>query len=70
MEDKIKKQSIDRLNISVAILEGLKQNNIIKIEDLCKRSKKELKKLGFLQNEINEINIELQLLGLALKNTL
>ena len=31
MEDKIKKQSIDRLNISVSILEGLKQNNIIKI---------------------------------------
>lgn len=70
MEDKIKKQSIDRLNISVSILEGLKQNNIIKIEDLCKKSKKELKKLGVLQNEINEINIELQLLGLALKNTL
>lgn len=70
MEDKIKKQSIDRLNIAVSILEGLKQNNIIKIEDLCKKSKKELKKLGFLQNEINEINIELQLLGLALKNTL
>lgn len=70
MEDKIKKQSIDRLNISVSILEGLKQNNIIKIEDLCKKSKKELKKLCFLQNEINEINIELQLLGLALKNTL
>lgn len=35
MEDKIKKQSIDRLNISVSILEGLKQNNIIKIEDKC-----------------------------------
>ena len=32
MEDKIKKQSIDRLNISVSILEGLKQNNIIKID--------------------------------------
>ena len=70
MEDKIKKQSIDRLNISVSIIERLKQSNIIKIEDLCKKSKKELKKLGFLQNEINEINIELQLLGLALKNTL
>ena len=35
MEDNIKKQSIDRLNISVSILEGLKQNNIIKIEDKC-----------------------------------
>ena len=70
MEDKIKKQSIDRLNISVSILEGLKQNNIIKIEDLCMKSQKEFKKLGSLQNEINEINIELQLLGLALKNTL
>ena len=70
MEDKIKKQSIDRLNISVSIIERLKQSNIIKIEDLCKKSKKELKKLSFLQNEINEINIELQLLGLALKNTL
>jgi len=35
MKDKIKKQSIDRLNISVSILEGLKQNNIIKIEDKC-----------------------------------
>lgn len=35
MEDKIKKQSIDRLNISVSILEGLKQNNIIRIEDKC-----------------------------------
>ncbi len=28
MEDKIKKQSIDRLNISVSILERLKQINI------------------------------------------
>lgn len=35
------KQSIDRLNISVSILEGLKQNNIIKIENLWKKSKKE-----------------------------
>ncbi len=35
MENKIKKQSIDRLNISVSILEGIKQNNIIKIEDKC-----------------------------------
>lgn len=70
MDDKILKQSIDRLDISDKTLSILKENKINIIADLCKNSKTDLKKLDIVQAEINKIQIELQLLGLNIKGGL
>lgn len=70
MDDKILKQSIDRLDISDKTLAILKENKINIIADLCKKSKTDLKKLDIIQAEISKIQIELQLLGLNLKGGL
>ena len=65
--NKYLKQSIDRIDVDVNILNLLKANNIITIEDLCSKSKSDLKKLSLSYQEINAIQIDLQLLGLDLK---
>lgn len=70
MEEKISKQSIDRLDICDNAINILKENNIKTIGQLCKKSKSDLKKLYIEQFEVNKIDIELQLLGLNLKNSL
>ncbi len=70
MDEKIRKQSIDRLNISVNATNILKENKINTIEQLCRKNKNDLKKLNLISNEISKIEIELQLLGLNLKNSL
>lgn len=70
MDDKILKQSIDRLDIRDKTLSILKENRINIIADLCKKSKTDLKKLDIVQAEINKIQIELQLLGLNIKGGL
>ena len=70
MEEKIDRQSVDRLNIVEKNLNALKDKNIQIIGDLCKKSKTNLKEIGLSQNEINCINIELQLLRLCLRNSL
>ncbi|MBQ2937819.1 MAG: hypothetical protein IJE05_02925 [Clostridia bacterium] len=70
MEDKLSKQNIDRLDIGDNAIKTLKDNNIKSIGQLCKKSKTDLKKIQLLQNDINKIEIELQLLGLNLKNGL
>jgi len=70
MDDKILKQSIDRLDISDKTLSILKGNRVNIIADLCKKSKTDLKKLDIVQAEISKIQIELQLLGLNIKGGL
>ncbi len=70
MEDKILKQNISRLGISDNALEILKKENIITIEQLCRKNKTELKDMELLQKDIHKIEIELQLLGYNLKNNL
>jgi len=67
---KILKQSIDRIDINVNILELLKENGIITIDDLRHKSKSDLKRLTLSIQEINKIQAELQLLGLNLKGDL
>lgn len=67
---KILKQSIDRIDINVNILNLLKENGIITISDLCSKSKTDLKNITLSIQEINKIQIELQLLGLNLKGGL
>lgn len=70
MEEKMSKQSIDRLDISDNALKVLKENNIKTIGQLCRKSKSDLRNFELVQFEINKIEIELQLLGLNLKNAL
>lgn len=70
MEDKLSKQSIDRLDIGDNAIKTLKGNNIKSIGQLCRKSKSDLKKLEIVQLDIKKIETELQLLGLNLKNSL
>lgn len=67
IEEKLAKQSINRLNISDNVTVILKANNINTLENLCYKSKSYLKSIDIAQSDINKINIELQLMGLGLK---
>jgi DNA-directed RNA polymerase alpha subunit len=69
MDEKINNQSIERLDITCAAIKKLKDNKINKIGQLCKKSRTDLKELSFESYEINKIDIELQLLGLNLRNS-
>lgn len=66
--EKIKEQRIQRLDISEHTIEILNANNVTIIGELCRKSKTDLKKINLVQNEIDKIEIELQLLGLNLRN--
>lgn len=58
--------SLSNLSLDYNVVEKLKQNNISNTNELCKASKKTLKKLNFSTSEINYIEVKLQLLGLDL----
>jgi len=68
--NKFLKQSIERIDIDVRIIDLLKENGIITIKDICNKSKTDLKDLSLSFQEINKIQVELQLLGLNLKGGL
>lgn len=71
IEEKYKKQSIERFEfISEDNLNKLKQENVNTLGELSNKTRTDLKKYGFENVEINKIGIELQLLGLNLKNSL
>lgn len=69
MEDKIKVQDIQRLDISDNAINILNENKINTIGKLCRKSKADLKNLGLLPNEANKVEVELELIGLNLKNS-
>lgn len=68
MKEKILNENVDRLNISCKLIELLKQNKVTKISQLCNKTKTNLKNMNLTNTEISQIEIELQLLGLDLKN--
>ena len=69
MEEKYTKQSIDRfLFIKENMLYILKSNNVKTLGQLSNKTRTDLRNYGFEHYEINKIDIELQLLGLGLKN--
>lgn len=70
LDEKLLKQSINRICISDNPTIILNDNQINTLGDLCDRTKTDLKKIEINQDEINKIDIELQLLGLKLKNSL
>ena len=69
MEEKYTKQSIDRfLFIKENMLNVLKDDNVKTLGQLSNKTRTDLKNYGFEHYDINKIDIELQLLGLGLKN--
>ena len=70
MEEKLKKLSINRLDIPDRAIKILENNGITMLGNLIDNSKSDLKKWGLEQFEINKINIELQLIGSNLKGSL
>lgn len=67
MNNKYLEQNIDRLDIPMKVIEILKNNKIVKINQLCDKTKTYLKDLGLNSVEIDKLVIELQLLGLNIK---
>lgn len=59
-------KDIGILDLDKPIVELLKQNEIVTIENLWVLNRKKLKELGLKDNEIKQITIKLQLLGLDL----
>ena len=68
MEEKLKKQSINRLDIPDRAIKILENNGITMLGNLIDNSKSDLKKWGLEQFEINKINIELQLITAKLQS--
>lgn len=69
MKDKILNENVDRLNISCKLISLLKQNKITKLSQLCNKTKTNLRDIKLTNQEISQVEIELQLLGLDLKNS-
>jgi len=57
----ILEKSITELGLNSKITNKLKEKNILKIKDLWKMGRKELKQNGFSDSEISQIIIKLQL---------
>ena len=57
---------IDKMNISLKVINKLKENDIKEIKDVWVLKRKQLKELGLTDKEIKSIIIALQLEGLDL----
>lgn len=68
--DKLLKQSIERIEIKDDDLKILRDNNVVIINDLCNKKKKDLKKMDIENQTISDMELQLQLLGLRFKNSL
>ena len=63
---KILEKGIEELSLDTKALKLLKENDIITVEDLWRKKRKDLKELNFSDSEITTIAIKLQLYGLDL----
>ncbi len=63
---KILEKGIEELSLDTKALKLLKENDIITVEDLWSKKRKDLKELNFSDSEITNIAIKLQLYGLDL----
>lgn len=61
-------KDISTLKIKHDIKRQLKENNINNIYELCHYSRMELGQIGIMNNDIKDIMIQLQLMGLNLKS--
>lgn len=63
---KILEKGIEELSLDTKALKLLKEHDIITVEDLWSKKRKDLKELSFSDSEITNIAIKLQLYGLDL----
>lgn len=70
LNEKYENQSINRLDIKDTIIRILEDNKITTLGQICSKSKTDLKKLYLTQKQVDTIEIQLQLIGLNLKNSL
>lgn len=70
MKKEIVNEKIDIMEISKETENKLKKSNITQISDLCLTTKTDLMKIGLDKNEIKDIHIGLQLLGVCLKGSI
>ena len=68
--NKYLEQYIERLDVNNETREVLKNNKIIKLGELCQKSRKELTEMGIDTNVAKDIELQVQFLGLNLKNCL
>lgn len=68
MKREVLKKNIEILNLDDSIIEKLKENNINIIEELWVINRHKLKDMNFKDNEINQIIIKLQLIGIDLNH--
>ena len=66
MKNIILEKKVESLELSNSLTNKLKNNNINIVINLWKMKRKELKQLGFLDNEISQIVIKLKLNDLDL----
>lgn len=60
---------ISDLKLQDNIITTLRRNKINSLKQLCSKTRSELRKLNLKQFEVKQIEIQVQLLGLDLKNT-
>lgn len=68
MKREVLKKNIEILNLDGSIIKKLKENNINIIEELWVINRHKLKDMNFKDNEINQIIIKLQLIGIDLNH--
>ena len=68
MKKEVLTKNIDYLHLDSVIIDKLQQNNIITIEDLWNTNRHILKEFTLRDNEIKEISIKLQLIGMDLNH--
>lgn len=68
MKREVLKKNIEILNLDGNIIKKLKENNINIIEELWVINRHKLKDMNFKDNEINQIIIKLQLIGIDLNH--
>lgn len=68
MKREVLKKNIEILNLDDSIIKKLKENNINIIEELWVVNRHKLKDMNFKDNEINQIIIKLQLIGIDLNH--
>lgn len=67
MNRELLKNDIKILELNTKICAQLRSNEIDTVEQLCNNTRKELRSLNFLQNDIQVIVAKLQLQGLDIK---
>lgn len=68
MDERIEEQNIQGLKLNNSSIDILNKSKIKTIGQLCQKTKKDLRDIGIISNQINEIEVKLELVGLNLKN--